>query len=393
MKLSLYLDTRHGKEVSPLKFAIRKKSAAVYLPTNINLTAAQWDARAQRVVKHPSRAAYNNYLMRRYLDLAAALLDMQGMSLPDIRKALLARFYEPAKPRDNFLVPHLTRVMNSRCSDNSRHNYSITLSALRAWCPTIDSVTFEEINRQWLDDFMAWCVARGNRLNTRGLYLRCIRAAFNVAIDDEVTAAYPFRRYKIKTEPSAKRSLELPALRELWTLHPKHKSARLALDIFRLIFLLMGINLKDLYNLKPENYSGGRLSYRRAKTGHLYDIKVEPEAAVLIERYRSPAGVWLLDLHERFSDLRSATMRINTGLHKVPGYEQITTYWARHSWATTAAELDVPKEVIAEGLGHSSGSVTDVYIRFDRSKVDAANRRVIDAVVVPDGDQLSAIKD
>lgn len=384
MKLSLYLDTRHGKDLSPLKFAIRKKNSAVYLPTNISLAPGQWDARAQRVVKHPSRAAYNNYLMRRYLDIEAALLDMQGMPLADIRTALLARFYEPEKPaKANLLLPYFERVMNSRRSANSRHAYATALSALRAWCPGFASVTFDEVNRQWLDGFVSWNLARGNCLNTCGLYLRCLRAVFNAAIDDEATTAYPFRRYKLKKEPTAKRSLELLALRSLWTLQPAGALEAFALDMFRLIFLLMGINATDLFSLRAEDYSGGRLSYRRAKTGHLYDIKVEPEAAALIERYRSPGGVWLLDLHERYSDLRSANMQINAGLHRLPGFGQLTTYWARHSWATAAAELDVPKEVIAEGLGHSSGSVTDIYIRFDRSKVDIANRRVIDAVVGP----------
>lgn len=384
MKLSLYLDTRHGKDLSPLKFAIRKKNSAVYLPTSISLAPGQWDARAQRVVKHPSRAAYNNYLMRRYLDIEAALLDMQGMSLADIRTALLARFYEPEKPaKANLLLPYFERVMNSRRSANSRHAYATALSALRAWCPGLASVTFDEVNRQWLDGFVSWNLERGNCLNTCGLYLRCLRAVFNAAIDDEATTAYPFRRYKLKKEPTAKRSLELSALRELWALQPADALEAFALDMFRLIFLLMGINATDLFSLRAENYSGGRLSYRRAKTGHLYDIKVEPEAAALIERYRSPGGVWLLDLHERYSDLRSANMQINAGLHRLPGFGQLTTYWARHSWATAAAELDVPKEVIAEGLGHSSGSVTDIYIRFDRSKVDIANRRVIDAVVGP----------
>lgn len=56
----------------------------------------------------------------------------------------------------------------------------------------------------------------------------------------------------------------------------------------------------------------------------------------------------------------------------------ISSYWARHTWATFAAELDIPKETIAAALGHSSGSVTDIYIRFNRDKIDAANRRVID---------------
>ena len=59
-------------------------------------------------------------------------------------------------------------------------------------------------------------------------------------------------------------------------------------------------------------------------------------------------------------------------------YSGLTTYWARHSWATIAAELDIPKETIAKALGHSDRDVTDVYIRFDYKKVDKANRQVID---------------
>ena len=56
-------------------------------------------------------------------------------------------------------------------------------------------------------------------------------------------------------------------------------------------------------------------------------------------------------------------------------------YIARHTWATVAASLDIPKETISEALGHSIGSeVTSIYINFDRKKVDEANRKVIDMV-------------
>ena len=47
-------------------------------------------------------------------------------------------------------------------------------------------------------------------------------------------------------------------------------------------------------------------------------------------------------------------------------------------WATLAAEIDTPKETIAEALGHSVDTVTDIYIKFNRRKMDEANRRVID---------------
>ena len=56
-------------------------------------------------------------------------------------------------------------------------------------------------------------------------------------------------------------------------------------------------------------------------------------------------------------------------------------YKARHSWATIAAELEIPKETIAAALGHGGNTVTDIYIDFDRKKVDEANRRVLDWVL------------
>lgn len=63
-----------------------------------------------------------------------------------------------------------------------------------------------------------------------------------------------------------------------------------------------------------------------------------------------------------------------------PLFPHFTTYWARHSWTTIAAEPDIPKETIAAALGHGGNSVTDVYIRFDDRKIDEANRRVLDYV-------------
>ena len=59
----------------------------------------------------------------------------------------------------------------------------------------------------------------------------------------------------------------------------------------------------------------------------------------------------------------------------------LTTYWARHTWATIASELDIPIETIGLALGHKVGSsVTNIYIRYNPAKIDDANRKVIDYV-------------
>jgi integrase len=63
------------------------------------------------------------------------------------------------------------------------------------------------------------------------------------------------------------------------------------------------------------------------------------------------------------------------------GLPKVSMYWARHSWATLGAELDIPKETIGAALGHSNKTVTDIYINFDRNKIDRANRQVLDFVL------------
>lgn len=65
-----------------------------------------------------------------------------------------------------------------------------------------------------------------------------------------------------------------------------------------------------------------------------------------------------------------------------PLFPDITWYTARRSWATIAAQLDIPKETIGKALGHSQwdNTITDIYINFDNRKIDEANRKVLDYI-------------
>ena len=164
------------------------------------------------------------------------------------------------------------------------------------------------------------------------------------------------------------------------------------IDMFKLIFMLVGINMVDLCHLKE--IADGRITYHRAKTGALLSIKVEPEALEIIERYR---GIdWLINILDRYKDHRNYIHRMNNTLKKIGPtkregrggkkkidalFPNLSTYWARHSWATIAASLDIPKETIGHALGHSANSVKDIYIEFDQRKVDKANRKVLDWVL------------
>ena len=223
----------------------------------------------------------------------------------------------------------------------------------------------------------------GLATNARAIHLRNIRAVFNKAIDEEVIGLelYPFRRFKIEKERTRKRAVSLAQLRVLFDYPCETVAEEWAVDVSRLIFYLIGINTVDLFYL--EEYDGEYIHYRRAKTGTLYSIKVEPEAAALLEKYRGREH--LLNFRERFKHLESFKAKINKTLKGIASKDSripvMTSYTFRHTWATLAAELDIPKETIAAGLGHAqNATVTDVYIDFNRKKVDAANRRVLDYV-------------
>lgn len=229
--------------------------------------------------------------------------------------------------------------------------------------------------------------------NARAVHFRNIRAVFNDAIDDEVTTCYPFRKFKIKTQPTAKRSLSVESLRTLMDF-PVEEYQRKYRDIFVLMFYLCGINAVDLLNAKPDAIRNGRLEYIRAKTHKQYSVKIEPEAMEIIDRYRGKD--YLLEIMDSRANYIDFLRRMDKALKQIgpmerhglggkktrhPLFPDLSQYWCRHTWATIAAELDIPKETIAAGLGHGGNTVTDIYIRFDLRKVDEANRRVIDYVL------------
>ena len=169
-------------------------------------------------------------------------------------------------------------------------------------------------------------------------------------------------------------------------------------DMFMLMFYLVGINAVDLFLAKKTDIVNGRLEYKRAKTGKLYSIKIEPEAQEIIDKYSgNEENGYLLNVMDSYSNYKDFLHRMGVGLKQIgemerkgqggkkdrsPLFPDLSSYWSRHTWATIAASLDIPKEIIAHALGHSwaDSTTTDIYIKFNEKKVDDANRKVIDYV-------------
>lgn len=290
--------------------------------------------------------------------------------------------------KSKYFIDYLDEFVARKTNAGTKSVYTTTRNKLLRF----DSkCTFDSMDKGWLERFEAW-MAQGMKVNAYAIHFRNIRSVFNYAIDEEYTTLYPFRRFTIKKEETRKRSLTVDQLRILRD-YPCEEYQERYRDIFMLMFYFIGINAVDLLTAKTSALVNGRFEYKRAKTGKLYSIKVEPEAQVIIDKYKGKD--FLLNIMDEYKDYKNFLHRMGIALKEIgeterkglggkktrkPLFPDLSSYWTRHSWATIAAEIDIPKEVIAHALGHSwaNATVTDIYIRFDEKKVDEANRKVLD---------------
>jgi len=396
----LYLDTRAVRcgGVAPVKLSITHKGETSLLSLNISILPSQWDKKHGKIIGHPNKRIIESFLLRRKLDADAIIIKLMEtgeigkMRAKDI-KDYIANYFTPNYiiiNKDDLFAARFRKSMRNKKKENTRLIYEQTYRRMLAYDSSLENLSFNDINKDWLSGFDDFMAKTSPSRNARNIHLRNIRAVFNEAIDDEITTAYPFRRFKIKAEATAKRSLTVEQLRCFFAADVEPHLVKY-LDMFKLTFFLIGINTIDLCHLTE--IRDGRIEYNRAKTGRLYSIKVEPEAAEIINKYRGEK--FLLDMLDRYTNYRAYSKRLNSMLKHVgdytltknrrkvfkPMFPGITTYWARHSWATIASSLDIPKETIAAALGHGGNTVTDIYIDFDRNKIDEANRRVINWVL------------
>lgn len=318
--------------------------------------------------------------------------------LKDHLKALISG--KPAKNDANRLfLDYMEEYIATKAKASTIRTYRAAQKSVARY----DSkATFEKMNKRWMAGYVAFCRGEGLCNNTILTRLTQVKAVFNWAEDNEYTTIRPSRKQFVRREATRKRHLSVEQLRVLKDfptsdfIKREHEVYR---DIFMLCFYLIGINISDLLGLRPSDLQDGRIMYKRNKTGRLYDIKVEPEAQEIIDKYRGKKHLLrFLDKKKEYVDNFTAQMNKKLRLmgmkrtygyahHYIKGYDplfpDISTYWSRHSWATIASSIDIPKETIGKALGHAcwDRSVTDIYIGFDARKIDDANRKVIDWVV------------
>lgn len=245
---------------------------------------------------------------------------------------------------------------------------------------------FIDITPDWLTKFERFLLNNGKSISTIGVYTRNIRVLFNIAINDHnIKAEYPFIKYKPKTSSNKKRALNIEQIKLIAGYKAINGSPEMfARDMFVFSFLANGMNITDIFRLKYKNIIDDEIQFSRFKTKNK-DKKVNVQVALtsnlrqIIKRHGNIAiseDVFIFPVatgtkeDDIFRLIKQKNKTINKYLKKIAKEvdlkpeiaNNISTYYARHSFATILKNSGESIEYIKESLGHSSSVTTEKYL-------------------------------
>ena len=237
------------------------------------------------------------------------------------------------------------------------------------------------------------------KLNTMSTYLRMLRAVYNRALLAGLTSYVPglFKHVYTGTRADVKRALPPAEMGQALDISASlHRELKEAQIWFALLFLLRGMPFADLARLRKCDFKDGVITYRRQKTGRQIRVHVTEEAAELIRRCadRRTDSPYLLNIlgdencrfplgrREEYRHYQQVLRRFNRKLKLLAAAlrlgRKLSSYTARHTWATTAFHTRVAVGVISNALGHSSVKVTETYLKpFENEMLDRTNKKII----------------
>ena len=299
--------------------------------------------------------------------------------------------------RNEVTLQKMFSIIIEELRENSRwgtaHIYQATSNAFSAFVNN-QELPLRKLNSAILKRFENHLRQRNCSWNTVSTYMRTLRAVYNRAVDRRIAPYVPhhFRYVYTGTRADKKRALEKEDMERLMKdipkqLHSGNRELQRARGFFILMFLLRGMPFVDLAYLKKHDIDGNVLTYRRRKTGRMLTVTLLPEAVKLIKQHMNtdPASPYLFSLitsgegtEAAYKEYQLALRNFNYQLmilKQVLGLtSEVSSYTARHTWATMAYYCEVHPGVISEAMGHSSITVTETYLKpFKNKKIDEAN--------------------
>ena len=252
-------------------------------------------------------------------------------------------------------------------------------------------LAFDELTPHMMECYEAWLIDRRMKQNSIRCYLRTLHTLFNKAADEGLlTERNLFGHIRLSYVNTTKRAVTINELKTLAQLQlPQGSATAFARDIFMFSFYMRGMPFVDIAYLRKTDLKNGTLTYCRKKTNQCLSVAWEKAQQQIVERHAGQTNdsPYLLPIIQKadgteYWQYQRMQTNINRALKKLGkriGLKMpLTTYVARHTWASIARDMNISVAIISEGMGHNSLKTTQVYLNsIDTSKIDEANKKII----------------
>lgn len=383
--IGLILETRQPKKdgTCPVKIRATFDRKQRYYNVGMDLTPEAWE----KVMAPNPRGSYKD--IRISLDASYAKADLVAKELKGAFtfEKFSALLFGPPRNENNLytLFESYVLKLQSEGRVTTASSYHCALTSLKRFRANL---SFAEITPELLSDYERWMSASGNSKTTTGIYTRSLRTVLNLAVDKGLLkqADYPFgkNRYSPPTGRNVKKALTLSDVQLIYDydaiLESPESKAR---DLWLFSYLCAGMNFKDIAQLTFRKIHKDRIVFLRAKTERGHRAQPHPITIVLTDEIREIIDRWgnksrlpddyvfpvlqsgLTPLQE-MKTIRQFIKTTNKYLFRIGqaiGLDnKLTTYVARHSYATVLKRSGAPVEFISESLGHSNTKTTQNYL-------------------------------
>ncbi len=390
---------------SPILLRLTRNRKRKYVSLGLSIDPKFWDFNKNAPKRNcPDKDAINTIIESKSSLYRAMITELKVEGKDYTLETLVQRVEKPVRKQTfgNFLEDYVATLQAENRYGYAKTFFELSASILK-YRNSLDFY-FTEIDTHWLRGYEMFLRGNGNKENSIGIRFRALRVLFNRAITDKVVKReyYPFDDFKVSNfhEQTVKRAITKEDIKRIISLDLKSISTYhcpyldLGRDLFLFSYLSCGINLTDMAKLQYANIVDGRVTYNRQKTGKLISFQLQPMAIDIIGKYRDlKAGkadyifpilnrrIHITETQKR-DRIHKAMKATNKALRKIGEKLELpidlTTYVARHTYATVLKRSGVGTAIISESLGHSSEKVTQIYLdSFENTQIDEAMKNLL----------------
>lgn len=386
----------------PLMLRIAQNGKNTYKSLKISVAAKHWDfERNVPKPNNPNKDLIQKIILKTKLDYQQKILEKKANSEEFTASSLINEQKEEIKAKtvEEFYLSLIEDLKQKGRIGNS-YAYLNSYNTLRNFNKGKKlNYTFSHIDVPFCKKFEDWMRSKGNKDTTLSYQFRTLRATYNKAIEAKIVAREknPFIEYKLShfNTKTIKRALSKNDILKLINANcnGQSKLRQLTHDLFSFSYLCGGISFVDIANLTRQNIVEDRLIYQRQKTHGNINLLLSKEASTIIAKYstyQQEAEYLFPILHckrhitpmQKSNRIHKICHQVNTELRafaKELGITaEVTTYVARHSFATILKKSGVNIGIISQALGHQDIKTTQIYLsKFDNEQVDDAMKNLL----------------